>query len=74
MGHFHHNACNFAEAYAILKKIDKSIYWLKYTIDEGFPCHPWFDNIKEDHPFQDLLKATKKKMEGYANQLKDFSV
>lgn len=80
LGHFHHNACNFAEAYAILNKIDKSIYWLKYTIDEGFPCHPWFernpwfDNIKEDHQFQDLLKATKKKMEGYANQLKDFSV
>lgn len=80
LGHFHHITCNIAEAYSILGKLPKAIKWIQYTIEDGFPCYPWFisnpclENLRDQPGFQKLLETTRVEMEGYHSLTKDFTI
>jgi tetratricopeptide (TPR) repeat protein len=60
-GHFHHTAHNVAAAYALLGRPDDAIEWLKAAAEDGYPCHPCFDNdsfldgLRDDRRFVDFM-------------------
>ncbi len=80
LGHFHHITCNIAEAYSILQELPKAIKWIRYTIQDGFPCYPWlisnpcFENLREQPEFNEILESTRVEMESYRTLTKDFII
>src|SRR5215510_2167112 len=70
-GHFHHTAYNIASAYSVMKKAEEAIYWLQAAADDGFPCHPLFENdpyldhLRKDPRFMELMAKLKEQWERY---------
>ena len=73
-GHFHHATYHIAAAYAIMKKRDKALRWLKFTADNGFPCYvlfghdPDLDNLRQDPSFLTFMSKQKEQWE-YFNSI-----
>ena len=74
-GHFHHSAYNIASAYAIMNKPDDTMKWLQATVDDGFPCYPYFaidpnlDKIRRDPRFIKFMEKGREKMEVFRTQI-----
>ena len=57
----HHIAFSLGEAFAQLGKPDKAVTWLRSSVDDGFPCYPWFEAdpllepIRRDPGYQKLM-------------------
>lgn len=66
LGHYHHVTHNFAQAYAQLGNVQKAVQWLRFTVNDGFPCYPWiaedplFEKIRSDSRFTKFLSGLKK--------------
>ncbi len=73
--HFHHTTYNIACAYAMLNKHDEALKWLRFTIDDGFPCYPLLasdrnlDDLKGDERFAALMAELKGQWEHYKAEL-----
>src|SRR5262245_25256897 len=69
--HFHHTAYNIGAAYALMKKADPAIKWLREAADDGLPCYPLFandpnlNNLRRDARFIALLAKLKTQWERY---------
>jgi tetratricopeptide (TPR) repeat protein len=69
--HFHHTTYNIASAYALLNKPDQALKWLQYTVDDGFPCYPLFENdanlnsLRKDERFIAFMAKLKQQWERY---------
>ena len=74
-GHFHHTAYHIGCAYALLKKTDQTIKFLKWSAEDGFPCYPLFakdpnlDSARDDPRFIGLLAELKQQWEHYRSFL-----
>jgi eukaryotic-like serine/threonine-protein kinase len=74
-GHFHHTAYNIACAYAVMKKAEPAIKWLRAASDSGFPCYPLFerdpflDHLRRDPRFVALMAKLKEQWENYRARL-----
>jgi TolB-like protein/Flp pilus assembly protein TadD/predicted Ser/Thr protein kinase len=60
-GHLHHAYHQIAGVYALLGDTEKAMAWLQRTVDNGFPCWPFFrvdphlENLREKPAFQRLV-------------------
>ena len=70
-GHFHHTTYNIASAYALMNKPDEALKWLQFTIEDGFPCYPLFENdanlknLRKDERFIAFIAKLKQRWERY---------
>lgn len=70
--HFHHTTYNLATAYALLNKTDEALKWLQFTVDDGFPCYPLFENdislnsLRKDQRFIAFMSQLKQQWQRYA--------
>ena len=70
-GHFHHTAYHISCAYALMRKSDQAIKWLRAAANDGFPCYPLFetdpnlDNLRQDSRFNEFLAEQKQRWEYY---------
>jgi DNA-binding winged helix-turn-helix (wHTH) protein/TolB-like protein/Tfp pilus assembly protein PilF len=57
----HHIAFSLGTAFAQMGKPDKAVTWLRSSVDDGFPCYPWFaadpllEPIRRDPGYQKLM-------------------
>ncbi len=69
--HFHHTAYGIASAYALMKKPEPAVKWLRMTAEDGFPCYPLFekdaslDNLRSDPRFIEFMAKLRKQWEYY---------
>jgi Tfp pilus assembly protein PilF len=60
-GHTHHTHYHVACVHAVLGETDKAMAWLERSVDNGFPCWPFFrvdphlDNLREEPTFKRLV-------------------
>ena len=70
-GHFHHAAYTIGAAYALMKRPQEAVRWLRASADDGFPCYPWFerdpslDGLRGDADFLRLMTDLRKRWEHY---------
>ncbi len=66
--HFHHAGYNIGVAYALLNEKDKSLFWLRWSAENGFPSYgtykddPLLKNMQDYPPFIALLSELKTEM------------
>lgn len=74
-GHFHHIACNIADAYAVMGNEDQAVYWLKDAAADGFPCYPWFaadpclKGLHGDARFESFMEELEATWRGYRERI-----
>jgi TolB-like protein/DNA-binding winged helix-turn-helix (wHTH) protein/Tfp pilus assembly protein PilF len=67
--HFHHIAYAVASSYALLRRPESALHYLKIAADDGFPCYPLFeydsnlDNLRKNPQFLSFMKEQKKQWE-----------
>lgn len=70
-GHFHHTEYNIACVYALMKKNQPALDWLRKACDDGWPCYPLFtwdhnlDNLRDDPQFISFMDELKKQWEHF---------
>jgi tetratricopeptide (TPR) repeat protein len=70
-GHFHHTAFTIARAFAIAGRPADAVKWLQQAADDGYPCHPAFENdsaldrIRGEQSFKDFLANQRSVWEGF---------
>jgi hypothetical protein len=69
-GHAHHTHHQIACIYAVLGEIEKATAWLEKSIDEGYPCWPFFridpylENLRPEPRFQQSMAALEREFTG----------
>ncbi len=69
--HFHHTAYGVASAYALMKRPEPAVKWLRLTAEDGFPCYPLFEkdpslnNLRGDPRFIEFMAKLRKQWEYY---------
>jgi len=69
--HFHHATFNIASAYVLMDKPAQAIKWFQFTVDDGFPCYPLFENdrmlsaLRNNDRFSTLMTQLKRQWERY---------
>jgi len=57
----HHIAFSLGTAFAQMGQPDQAVTWLRSSVDDGFPCYPWFaadpllEPIRRDPGYQKLM-------------------
>jgi tetratricopeptide (TPR) repeat protein len=75
--HFHHATYNLGVAYSMLNKKEKSLYWLTWTADNGFPCYSFFKNdpllknMQDYPPFTTLLARLKTTKDNFTSVIEE---
>ena len=79
-GHFHHALYNIATAYALLKKDEPAINYLREAASNGFPCYPLFAsdrNLKslyQNEKFKDFLTEQQQIHEHFKAQFRGHNL
>jgi TolB-like protein len=75
--HFHHATYNIGVAYALLGEKEKSVYWLKWSAENGFPSYstfkedPLLKTMQDYPPFVDFLSNLKAEMAIYKKMIQE---
>jgi serine/threonine protein kinase/Flp pilus assembly protein TadD len=70
LGHGHHTHHHVACIYAVLGENEKAMAWLEKSIDNGFPCWPFFpidpylENLRTESRFQNSISALEREFMG----------
>ena len=73
--HFHHTTYNIASAYLFMGDRDEAMRWLQFTVDEGFPCYPYFlkdanlDSLRNDRRFIAMMETMRQQWERFSATL-----
>ena len=65
----HHIAFSLGTAFAQMGKPEKAVAWLRSSVDDGFPCYPWFatdpllEPIRRDPGYQKLMAELRDRFE-----------
>jgi hypothetical protein len=57
----HHIAFSLGTAFAQMGQPDQAVTWLRSSVDDGFPCYPWFaadpllEPIRREPGYQKLM-------------------
>ncbi len=71
---YHHYAYYVARVFAQGGKSKEALKWLRYTVENGFPCYPLFERdpylnpIRKDPQFTKFLAELKAQWQGYKQQ------
>jgi len=70
----HHSTYDLARIYALNRKSEEALKWLRKTVNEGFPSYPLFardsflDPIRKDPAFMQFMAEMKTRWEGYQRE------